>query len=176
MTATFSRRGGFLRDLVFLLGIPGVIAIAVVIWWRPWRKLTEPYRVPEGRDVFMVAAGTWDWEGAEEFCRKNPHTITFTSDRRVMTLRSAEPHTDSAGIARSVTEYEVLEHSPGRIRGAIRGETRRTAGGKPVVWDLVLIGPNTYRWHRTDWPLGTFTKPVRRCPPNAASRHDRVPP
>lgn len=137
MRTNLSRRGGFLRDLVLLLGIPGMFAIALALWWQPWRKLT---------------------------------------DRRVMTLLSPEPYTDSAGIVHRTTEYDVLEHSRGRIRGAIRGETRRTEGGEPVVWDLVLVGPNTYRWHRTDWPIGAFTKAVRRCPPNAASGHDRVPP
>jgi len=163
LNATSSPHRAFLRDLALLLGVPGVLLAVILTWWQPWRRLLEPWAVPAGRDIFAVVAGTWDWAEAEEFCRKNPHTISFSSDRAVMTLRSPEPYTDSAGVQHWVTEYDIQEHTRGRIRGLIRGETRRTAGGEPVVWDLILTDANTYRWHRTDWPLGGFTKPVRRC-------------
>jgi hypothetical protein len=33
-----------------------------------------------------------------------------------------------------------------------------------VVWDLVMFGPHEYRWHRTDWQAGGYTKPNYRCP------------
>lgn len=131
--------------------------------------------MPDSGDVFAVVKGTWDWEGAEGFCRKDPHSISFTTDRQVMVFRPREPYTDSAGVVHQMTEYDVVEHTRGRIRGAIRGETRRTARGEPVVWDLVLAGPNTYRWHRTDWPLGAFTKSLRRCPPGTTVEREPTP-
>ena len=164
-----SEQPRFLRDLALLLGIPGLLFILLVVWWRPWDRIAEPYAAPDG-DVFAAAAGIWDWEGAEEFCRKDPHTIAFSEDRALMTLVSREPWTDSSGTVHQATEYEVLEHSAGRVRGRIRGEDRRTADGEPVIWDLVLVDANTYRWHRTDWPLGGFTKPVHRCPANGPTR------
>jgi hypothetical protein len=59
--------------------------------------------------------------------------------------------------------YDILRLSPTRIRGAIRGETRLTDDGVPVVWDLVMIGPDEYRWQRADWRFWQFTPSVRRC-------------
>jgi hypothetical protein len=132
-------------------------------------RTLQPYVPPPG-DVFAIAAGTWDWEGAEGFCEEDPHTITFSADRGLMTLVSRQPWTDSSGAAHQRTEYDVLEHAAGRVRGRIRGETRQTSDGQPVVWDLVLVDSNTYRWHRTDWPPGGYTKPVRRCGATARGR------
>lgn len=82
-----------------------------------------------------------------------------------MILRHHEPWIDSAGTEHRVAEYEIREHARNRIRGFIRGETRRTPDGELVVWDLVLSSPNTYRWHRTDWPWDGYTKEVLRCGP-----------
>jgi hypothetical protein len=153
----------FLRDLILLLGLPAILTAVLLAWWQPWRTLAEPFEVSGSGDVFSVAAGTWDWEGAEGFCQKDPHTVSFSPDRTLMTLTSREPYTDSSGVVHQVTEYDIQEQSRGRIRALIRGETRKTAQGVPVVWDLVLVDSNTYRWHRTDWPLGGSTKSIRRC-------------
>jgi hypothetical protein len=62
--------------------------------------------------------------------------------------------------------YDSLRLTPTRIRGAIRGETRRTDSGVPVVWDLVMIGPDEYRWRRTDWRFWQFTRGVLRYDPD----------
>ena len=37
-----------------------------------------------------------------------------------------------------------------------------------VVWDLVLTSPDSYRWHRTDWPARGYTPEVVRCGSRAA--------
>lgn len=62
-----------------------------------------------------------------------------------------------------VTTYDIEFVSQSIIRGAIRGETRVTDANEPVVWDLVLTGPDEYRWQRTDHP-GSYTASNRRCP------------
>jgi hypothetical protein len=170
VTDLLSPQRRFLRDLVLLLGLPGILTAVLLAWWQPWRRLAEPFEVGGSGDIFAVASGTWDWEGAEGFCQKDPHTVSFSPDRTLMTLTSREPYTDSAGTVHLVTEYDIQEHSRGRIRGLIRGESRKTAQGVPVVWDFVLVDSNTYRWHRTDWPLGGSTKSIRRCPAAADSR------
>jgi hypothetical protein len=69
---------------------------------------------------------------------------------------------------RFLRDLALLLGLPGVIM-AVFGETRRTAEGVPVVWDLVLVDSNTYRWHRTDWPWGGSTKAIRRCPADAGS-------
>jgi hypothetical protein len=53
---------------------------------------------------------------------------------------------------------------------SFRGEQRRTAQGVPLVWDLVMFGPDEYRWHRTDWPMHRYTAPIYRCKAGSASR------
>jgi hypothetical protein len=149
----------FARDLALLLGIPFVIVVGLVFWWGPWRT----YHAPSGSTVFDVVAGTWDWEGAEGFCETNPHTVAFSPDRKVMILTHKEPWEDDEGTKHQVTEYDIQEHEDDRIRGLIRGEPRRTDDGHPVVWDLVLVSADGYRWRRTDWPLLGRTNVVKRC-------------
>ncbi|MCU0626862.1 MAG: hypothetical protein MUF21_10335, partial [Gemmatimonadaceae bacterium] len=51
-----------------------------------------------------------------------------------------------------------------RIRGAIRGETRVDDNGAPVVWELVMFGPDSYRWRDTTWSEGRYTGAITRCP------------
>jgi hypothetical protein len=149
----------FVRDLALLLGVPFVIIAGLVWWWGPWRT----YHAPAGSTVLDVATGTWDWEGAEGFCEKNPHTIAFSPDRKVMTLTHKEGWEDEEGKQHQVTEYDILEHDDDRIQGRIRGETRRTDDGQPVVWDLVLMSADGYSRHRTDWPPLGRTNLVKRC-------------
>jgi hypothetical protein len=152
----------FLRDLGLILGFPFLAVVVLVIWWHPWPRT---YDVPPTRDIFAVASGRWDWADADSFCVKNPHTISFSPDHRVMTLRYVQPSTDSAGVAHWASEYDIQKVSRHHIRGQIRGEDRRTAAGVPVVWDLVLRSADTYDWHRADWPSWEVTKPVHRCLP-----------
>ena len=33
-------------------------------------------------------------------------------------------------------------------------ETRRTASGKLVEWQLIFVAPGVFRWRETDWPEG----------------------
>ena len=137
---------------------PVLAVLAGVGIWQAMRVL----RLPADKDVFEIAAGTWGWTTGRNTCRNNPHTITFSADRRTMTL--THPDSVDDAVAGGAWVYDVLEHEPWRIRGAIRGEDRKTPAGQPVVWDLVLRGPNLYAWHRTDWPALMMTDLIRRCP------------
>jgi hypothetical protein len=156
-----AERRAFLRDLALLLCIPGLAVVGLLALWRPWEPAT--YELPEGVDMYVLAAGTWDWSGAEEFCEKNPHTISFSPDKKVMSIRHKEPWTDSAGVVHRVAEYDLEEVTPRHLRGQIRGERRQTPAGEPVVWDLVPTSRDSYRWHRVDWPSWMMTGEVRRC-------------
>lgn len=149
-----------LRELGLLLGLPLALAVTLLVWWRPW----VTYEVPPDADIYAVVAGTWDWTGADSLCVRDPHTIAFSPDRQLMVLTHRLPWTDSAGVEHRVAEYDIHEVSRRHVRGLIRGETRRTGTGEPVVWDLVLTSRDAYRWHRTDWLEGAYTAPVRRCP------------
>lgn len=125
----------------------------------------RPYEVPADKDIFTVVQGTWAWTTADTNCATDPHTITFTPDHTGMIITAAHPYRRPDGRLDSVAFYDVLAHTRTWIRGAIRGETRLTRAGRPVVWDLVLRSPDRYAWHRTDWVPGGYTRDVRRCSP-----------
>ena len=91
------------------------------------------------------------------------HAVTFSPDWRTMELR--QENEAGRGGPNDPTVYDILEITPTRIRGAIRGETRKTAEGKPVVWDLVMFSVNEYHWHRTDWSAWGYTGAIVRCGP-----------
>lgn len=117
---------------------------------------------------FKMAVGTWDFAHGDSTCIGNTHTISFTPDRQTMILTFNAPR-DTTRASRLAT-YNVLSAGRGHfldyphtIRGAIDGETRRTATGDLVVWDLVIVTPNRYHWHRTDWPEDGMTGAVIRC-------------
>jgi hypothetical protein len=111
-------------------------------------------------DLPRHLTGRWDWSNRAHPCGDSAHVITFSPDRRTMTIAMpARPPRDTGWSA----TYDLLSLEPSRLRGVIRGEKRRTKDGKPVVWDLVMAGPNEYRWHRTDWPAYSFTSRIRRC-------------
>lgn len=153
----------FLRDVALLLGVPLLVLGGLLVWWAPWKPEWE---VPADTDVFAVAEGTWDWTTAptDSFCVARRHTVAFSPDRRVMTIAQSEPWTDSTGRQHQVAVYDIAEHSRHHLRGRIRGETRLTDDGVPVVWDLVLTSRDSYRWHRTDWSSVGHTAAIRRCP------------
>jgi hypothetical protein len=113
-------------------------------------------------DVFGRVAGTWRWEYRADDCQENPHTISFSEDRRFMILSyplSKDTHT---------VRYEILAIGPSAIRGKMLGETRTTPAGQTVVWDLVLVTPDSYCWHRTDWAPDGCTRLNVRCPVRGA--------
>ena len=141
---------------------PLFLAILGLGVWAVFKVL----RLPPDADVFEVVAGEWGWASGDNTCDKNPHTISFTPDRTVMTFVDRD----------GTWEYDIVEHEVARIRGAIRGEKRLTDAGKPVVWDLVMRGPNMYVWHRTDWPGLQTTGFIMRCGEPWGTQTDSVTP
>jgi hypothetical protein len=155
---TPSRIHAILPRIAVALALPLLAGgVGAYVW------LTRSYEVPEGSDVFEVAAGRWAWTTDSTDCTTEWHTISFSPDRQVMTITNSEPYERPDGMLDSVAVYDVVEHTRGRIRGAIRGETRLTADSQPVVWDLVLRSEDRYAWHRTDWIRGGLTREIQRC-------------
>jgi hypothetical protein len=147
-----------LRRIVLVVAgaVAGLLAVLILIG-----VLSQPerYRVPDS-DIMRHVAGRWDWSTRLDPCRDSAHVIAFSPDKKVMTITLGYlPASD----ADRITTYDLSVVTSSSIRGAIRGETRKTNAGVPVVWDLVLVGPNTYRWHRTDWNRSGFTQAVIRC-------------
>jgi len=154
-----SRIHAIIPQLALGLFLPGLVAVvALYIWWN------KPYEVPGEDDIFAAVEGKWAWTTSDSGCTNEWHRITFTPDRRVMTIAASKPYETSDGTMDSVAVYDIEAHTRRWIRGAIRGETRLTDAGKPVIWDLVLRSPDRYVWHRTDWPKVAHTRAIERCP------------
>ncbi len=118
---------------------------------------------PVDQGIISVLPGTWGWEQSVEFsCGNNSHTMRFTKDRKFMLLKYKEavPEQD---IPANDVHYKVLQSEP-NLRMAIEGEKRTAATGEPVVWDVVMLTPDRFCWHRTDWEAGACTGAVVRCP------------
>lgn len=118
--------------------------------------------------LFRLVAGQWDWAAGDSTCTSSSlHSLEFPAPGEEMVLTNLKPATDTG---QRVYRYRIvgtgeglLDGFPNVIRGAMQGETRRTADSALVAWDLVLVTPDQYRWHRTDWPAGGGTKAVVRC-------------
>lgn len=148
-----------MRDpLVF--SVIGAIAFLLIL--GAWLAV-DPYEVPDGVDVFSVVEGAWDWGHAEGRCVADPVVISFSAGRDTMYLRHREPIEWTDGTARLVTPYEIQGVTRNSIRGFIPHETRTTAEGALVVWDLVLNAEDSFCWHRTDWPEHSCTRSLLRC-------------
>lgn len=106
--------------------------------------------------------GDWGWTGLDE-CAKGPIRFRFTHDSRRMHLSHLTEAPDgSKQLPRVETSYTVLGGSSDRLHLRMDGDGKGE-DGQPVTWDLVLFEENAYRWHRSDWPSGGYTRAVWRC-------------
>lgn len=113
-----------------------------------------------------IASGQWGFEVEGASCEDNPHIISFSEDGSKMSLRYS---VGLDGDPPTAATYRVIAEGPGFLRMAMDGETRTTEAGVPVPWDLVLLSPDSYCWHRTDWQPGGCTQPATRCGGSVAS-------
>lgn len=124
---------------------------------------SSPSAPDEHVSIFELLTGTW--VGPEPgTCDDNPHSISFDAARTSMVLTYRRPFDGPLGFA-GVFRYDILDVADRNLRAAIVDppETRRTSAGDLVVWDLVVVTQDVYRWHRTDWAPGLSTSDVRRC-------------
>lgn len=152
------------------LGIGPLLVLGAV---GAYLRHTQPYEVPAVADIFTVVQGTWAWTTDDSNCVTDPHRIAFTSDHTGMIITLAHPYRWPDGRLDSVAFYDIQTYTRTWIRGAIRGETRLTESGRPVVWDLVLRSRDRYVWHRTDWARGAYTRDIRRCSADSGRGGDR---
>jgi hypothetical protein len=160
------RRGLILRIAAMVFGV-----VVILTGIGLWASRVRPYFVPAGVDIRTRVAGRWDWTNRGSPCGDSAHVIAFTGDGKQMTITQQNRWVDSLGRDRTTSTYDIQSVTRSTIRGAIRGEERRTPDGLPVVWDLVLVSPDEYRWRRTDWSTSwSYTAPVVRCDPSAPRR------
>jgi hypothetical protein len=136
-----------------------------------WAMSHRDYVFPD-RDLARHLNGRWDWSTRARRCDDGAHVIELSPDRKIMTIAKPRSSVDTGWTA----TYDVVSLTPSRLRGAIRDEKRLTDRGVPVVWDLVMFGPDEYHWHRTDWKPWQYTAGVLRCGSrsDAASGDDSI--
>jgi hypothetical protein len=148
------------KPLQIVLWIAGGLASAFVllIGFGLWLMSHRDFTFAD-RDLPGHLSGRWDWSTRSHQCDDSSHVIAFSADRKTMTIAMPRSSTDSGWTA----TYDIVNLTPSRLRGAIRDEKRLTDHGVPVVWDLVMFGPDEYHWHRTDWKPWRFTAGILRC-------------
>jgi hypothetical protein len=141
---------------LFLLGVIGAIPL--------YRALTKTYEIPDGRDIFSVVEGTWALPPSESRCTRDHQVISFTSGHQTMIVTYSRPYRVPGGTFDSLAFYDVLRTTRSSIRGALRGSSRYSPDGEPIVWDLVVRDPDRVTWHYAKWPDWIHTKSLLRCP------------
>lgn len=114
--------------------------------------------------VYDALPGKWGLQHDKELgCDSNPRVISFSEDRKQMTVTYAKPWKTVVGETDTV-RYKVLSDDP-HLRLFMEGEWRRNpASDRLVAWDLVLRTPDRFCWHRIDWRPGLCTRSIVRCP------------
>jgi hypothetical protein len=145
------------RIALWIVGsIVGVVVLLVVVGL--WGMSNVGYVFPD-HDLPRHLTGRWDWSTHKNRCGDGAHVIAFSPDLKTMTISMPRTAADTGWTA----TYDILWLGESRVRGAIRGETRLTDGGAPVVWDLVMFGPDEYHWQRLDWKSWAYTPGILRC-------------
>ena len=179
----------FLRDLAWMVGLPLVVVVAALTSAVPWGAVVErnalapprvppvlAYAPPDG-NVFEAAAGRWDWSAGAAGCTEESHVISFSDDRRMMTIEHAKIG-DSVPAAPERWTYDILSSDSSRITGKARTDGIRIPAGQPAVWDFVLTGPDVFRLHREEWGPDGYAGEFRRCdhsPPAPAAGRALLP-
>lgn len=139
------------------------VSLIALFGGRESSLASPPSGPQEHLSIFELLSGAWVGPSPGS-CGDNPHTISFDDDRSSMVLSYRRPIDGPLDSAR-VFRYRILAVADTALRVEIvePPETRRNAFGELVVWDLVVVNPQVYRWRATDWSDGVFTKDVKRC-------------
>lgn len=107
--------------------------------------------------------GRWDWADSSPRCGDTAAELSFTDDGQGLRVRVATGVYIGTTLLGPEAKYAILVESPTVLRMQLDGETRQTTAGAVVVWDVVLLDPNQFCWHRADWKSDVCTKPMQRC-------------
>jgi hypothetical protein len=107
--------------------------------------------------------GTWGLPGSFASCEENAVTISFSDDGDEMRIQYSQPIPGPDDVPGTDFRYRVIGVAGNSVRMALDGETRTTADGDLVVWDLARLSDEAYCWHRADWEPESCTPPRLRC-------------
>ena len=113
-------------------------------------------------DPYSVLPGKWGWKDSDD-CSRSPERISFSEDRKSMFLSHAPARADGSREPHRKVTYSIVSQTDYGLGMVLANEARLDDSGQPVSWDLLLLSPTDYCWHRSDWPAGGCTKSVLRC-------------
>jgi hypothetical protein len=117
---------------------------------------------PNGFREFL--SGTWGSEYEGSKCSDNPHTLKLSADGQSMVLAYAKSLNSEPPTR---VEYRIIGEGKDFVRTQKLSEKETAADGSLVMWDIVILTPDSYCWHRSDWSDEGCTKPIVRCKPEA---------
>lgn len=112
----------------------------------------------------ILENGTWAWDG--EYCIKNPQTIVFDLDKKIMTL-NLKNLAEAKSKRKDTFIYNIKWAWKTGFRGKIIDEDRLDKNGKPVEWDLFVVDENSFYWRRNDWRKNAGSKTIIKCRPTS---------
>lgn len=113
-------------------------------------------------DPYAALPGTWGWAESDD-CEASPELIAFSADRKQMFLSHAPIRENGTREPHRKVSYRILDEFHNGLSMSLGGEDRLDDSGKPVTWDLIMLGQNEYCWHRNDWPQNGCTRSLHRC-------------
>jgi hypothetical protein len=111
--------------------------------------------------------GSWaDSVSTEAACsaQNTRFSYTFSADLSRVTVKF--DRAIDSGIKGKISEVdaEIISSTARTLVIRYQGESRLSAIGKPIEWELAIVAPGIYRWRATDWQQGEVNTVVGiRC-------------
>ncbi|WP_416899073.1 MAG: hypothetical protein ACMVY4_04930 [Minwuia sp.] len=127
--------------------------------------LPEVYDM-KGDDCVRDANGHCATVRKQDWCQPSSNfvTISFSENRSEAVFDWNRPLKSAIGKTVEQSRYIVLSREPQVLTMLLEGETRKTAEGEAVLWQLRVLDAGTFCWRRTDWKPGACTVVRTRCP------------
>ena len=120
----------------------------------------SPIEHYQGDPVDVLTSGFWDWDGADDFCNANPHSIRVSDDKKSL---SVEFHDGRSGLIVAETRYTINSIIGPVLSTDMDGEDRTDEHGNFVSWDLIVNSTDQYCWRRSDWSETRCSASRLRC-------------
>ncbi|MEZ5715198.1 MAG: hypothetical protein R3D85_08530 [Paracoccaceae bacterium] len=127
-----------------------------------WAALL-PMPVPAAADVLDRLMGRpWSHVRPEGGACEEAFWFELNPERSRLTVRLNEP-VPSRDIVGDTFHYQLREVHETTARMFLEHETWRDGSGQLVEWWLILLGPDSFAWRRSDWPIWNLTPLRYRC-------------
>ena len=116
-------------------------------------------------DAFQRLPGLYgDPHPVMESCEWTRQRLTLSQDSQRGAIEVLVLDVDGQYFVGSDIAFTIRRTTPDGAEIEFDDDDGRTPSGALVVWELrLLINPDRYCWHRTDWPADQCINMVQRC-------------